>query len=339
MKKKLYSFILVIFCFFLVTGCGEKQNEVTSSDEEILQCMVQELDTFIQKNESELKEISLNDITNETNEITYFKGKYTDSENKYVIYKSNPTYDREIMKSFDLYFAKSFPIYQQFTIKNGIYVFVKSDELDIKNLEEKCIPHSEISGKSLDKETLKKLKNTKKIIIKEGEKQIGTITNENAINSLLNEISNSKQYGDVFLCDGNRFQFEMYEENLELIDILYVWGDGKRFMPKSLQGGCAYYNTPVQVNWKNFIESETDYLFFNLIDYSDGCDSDENLEKIYEDDEMIYFLHCPRSDRVLVNLELSNLTMSLKFALNHGYLTPQSVLEKDINHLITVAIK
>ena len=48
----------------------------------------------------------------------------------------------------------------------------------------------------------------------------------------------------------------------KLIDIIYVWNDGKRLLPASING--CYYFTSNGVDLRKIIEEETDYIFYSI---------------------------------------------------------------------------
>ena len=56
------------------------------------------------------------------------------------------------------------------------------------------------------------------------------------------------------------------------------------------------------------IEENTDYVFYNISDFSDTCD--QALEAIYEDEQYTYYLSCIKSDQVIINFDITNLTMT-----------------------------
>ena len=138
----------------------------------------------------------------------------------------------------------------------------------------------------------------------------------------------SKQYGENFLCDGHLFELEMLDEEGKLIDTIYLWGDGKRLLPKSLEGGCGYYSiADFNIDFRKIIEENTNYKFYGIYDYS--VEGKENLTQIYEDEKYKYFINWENSDKVLIYFTLNNLYMKLEYALNNNYITPKQLEEYD----------
>ena len=302
------------------------ENDATDYSE-VYACLENELGAYIMTEKDDASDIPLTDITDKKEHIEYYKGVKANEKNMYVILKGNVTYEWEVMKDFELYFSKRFPVYQQYFIEDkGIYIFIHNNSNDVKfdEIMNKCnnIINKE-DGKTIKSKTLNNLNKTNKIVIKSGDTELGTINNKDSIDNILNVISNAKQSGDAFLCDGHSFNFEMYDNN-KLIDTVYVWHDGSRLIPKSIHSGCSYYgNTNDKIDLREIIEKETDYIFYGISDYSDSCDS--ALELIYEDEKYNYYLSCEKSDEVLIHFTLTNLKMTLKYALNNNYITPDKL--------------
>lgn len=299
----------------------------TTDYSEVYACLENELGAYIMTEKDNASEIPLTDITDKKEQVEYYKGIKANEKNMYIIFKGNVTYEWEVMKDFQLYFSKKFPVYQRyFMMDKGIYIFIHNNSNDVKfdEIINKCNNGiNKEDGKTIKSKTLNSLNKTNKIIIKSGDTELGTINNKDSINNILSVISNSKQSGDVFLCDSNSFNFEMYDNN-KLIDTVYVWHDGSRLIPKSIHSGCSYYRkTNDKIDLREIIEKETDYIFYDISDYSDNCDS--ALELIYEDDKYNYYLSCEKSDKVFIHFTLSNLQMTLKYALNNNYITPDKL--------------
>ena len=339
MIKKL---LISLFCGCLIlgiTGCSKKnKNEETKitqkqNEQEILSCLENELGGYIMTEKDTIKELPLEKITDKKEKISYYKGYMTNDNNMYIIYKGNITYEYEVMKDFDLYFSNKFLTYQKYILNNGIYILIHNNfnDIDFKKIENKCNSSNleKENIKNISNKTIKKLNKTSKIVIKLGSSQLGTINNTETIKSILNIISTSEQYSynnsDIaFLCDGHAFELEMYNDNKKLIDTVNVWYDGKRLMPKSLQSGCSYYTVANNdVDLREIIETTTKYKFYGLADYANVCDT--ALEEIYEDNSYKYYLNCIKSDKVLINFDLKNITMTLKYALNNNYITPEQL--------------
>lgn len=63
----------------------------------------------------------------------------------------------------------------------------------------------------------------------------------------------------------------MLDENEKLIDTIYLWGDGKRILPKGLKvEGCGYYSIQdFDIDFRKVIEENTNYIFYGIFDYSE----------------------------------------------------------------------
>ena len=187
--------------------------------------------------------------------------------------------------------------------------------------------NNKILSETIDNDIINKLSSTDKIIIKMNgtNKILGTITKTDTINEVLDIIKNSKIIGEVCNCDGYHFNFQMFSNN-KLIDSIHIWTNNERVMPASIEQGCAYYNvTTNNKTLKNIIEENTDYLFYTIYDYSENCDSAQEL--IYEDNQYKYYLNCIKSDKVFIEFTTSNNKITLKEALNKKYITPSKLLE------------
>jgi len=293
-----------------------------------IKCFEDELNEYI-LSEKESTDILLNEITDKSDKINYYKGLKTDDEEIYIIVETNLTYEWEVMRDFELYFAKKYPIYQSYNIPNtGIYIYThnSANDIDFKAIQNKCNKSNlnDKDGKEIPSKTLNKLNETNKIIIKSGDTRIGTITNEKSINEILDIISTSKQYGDVFLADGHSFDFLMFNDKNELIDTIYIWHNWKRLIPKSMGEELGYYLITNKIyDLKEIVSRETDYVFYDLLDYSEDYKGEQEL--IYETDKYKYYLKDKKSDEVLISFNLTNLTMTLKYALNNNYITPDKL--------------
>ena len=347
MKNK---FLIIIFLFvFIITGCSSNQNTKIDDnyeiDETILEenknkmiaCLENELGGYITTENDELIDLSLDEITDKQDKIQYYKGIKANDNNMYVIYQNTPS-EFEVIKDFDLYFSKKFPIYQKYLFNDEIYVFIHNanNDINFKEIQNKCnINNYEVDNvKNIPNKNINKIKETKKIIIKSGEKELGTITNKNSIDDIIEIISTSEQYSykginNGYLCDGQSFDFNLFNDKEKLIDTIYVWNSGTRLIPKSIHSGCSYYSTTSNKDIREIIEKETDYKFYGYTDYEDECA--EALELIYEDNNYKYYLNCIKSDKVLIHFDITNLTMTVKYALNNNYINPdQLVLYNDL---------
>lgn len=236
------------------------------------------------------------------------------------------------MQEFDLYFSKKYATFQLFDLANGIYVYLFNNKNNTSESEllTACQVQNLEGMKTEDfpSKTIDKLNKTASIVIKDGSYELGQITNTEEIEQILNYISMSKQYGENFLCDGHLFELEMLDEEGKLIDTIYLWGDGKRLLPKSLEGGCGYYSiADFDIDFRKIIEENTNYKFYGIYDYS--VEGKENLTQIYEDEKYKYFINWENSDKVLIYFTLNNLYMKLEYALNNNYITPKQLEEYD----------
>ena len=182
-------------------------------------------------------------------------------------------------------------------------------------------------SETIDNDIINKLLSTNKIIIKMNgsNKILGTITNTDTINEVLDIIKNAKMNSDIFNCDGYGFNFQMFDNN-KLIDTIHIWTNYERLIPSSISQGCSYYAvTSSENSIKKIIEENSDYLFYTIYDYSEGCDSAEEL--IYEDKQYKYYFNCIKSDKVFIEFTTSNNKITLKETLNKNYITPDELLE------------
>ena len=302
----------------------EAQKEQISKEErEFLTCLESELGGYLASEVNTLTEIPLKDITDKEDKIDYYKG-YTANGYKLIIMKSE---ESGVAREVNLYFSQSYPIYQSFTF-NDIEVLISSEDNNIKESEIKnsCMTRA-IDGTSLPDETINKLNETDEIIITRGEDTLGTITDKIKIEEIINALKAVKRYGEAFNCDGHAFEFQLYN-NEELIDTIYIWQDGKRMMPSSLSGGCAYYTVSNnEIDFRKFVEEETDYIFYGIYDYSKECTVDKEL--IYEDEEYKYYLNCMKNNEAFIHFNTNNLKMTLEYALDNHYINPDELKEYD----------
>ena len=294
---------------------------------EIVSCLENELGGYLVTEKDELIDITLSEIKNvNTDKIEIFKGKYASNhkDNMYfIIFPKNGTYESEVMNVFDEYFSTRFSTYQTFTSPAipTIYVHTENNDIDMKTLTNKCVvDNSDRKSKSLPTTTVNKLNKTNKIIIKSGKNELGIIQDNDKIKEILDAISSANRNGDVCLSDGHGFDFEMYNDN-KLIDIVDVWGDGKRLLPESVNG--CYYSISNGTDLRKIIERETDYIFYTILDYSDTCA--EALELIYENDNHKYYLRCIKSDKVMIKFMIENKVMTLKSALENNLISADKI--------------
>ena len=326
----LIIFGIIIFTKDTVPKANEEE-QITEQEQRFISCLENELGARIASENQEFTDIPLSDITDKTEEITYFKGIQSGNDS-YIIVKTNITYDRDIMQDFDLYFSKKYATFQLFDLANGIYVYLFNNENNTSESEllTACQVQNLEGMKTEDfpSKTIDELNKTASVIIKNGSSELGQITNHDVIEQILNYISMSKQYGENFLCDGHLFELEMLDEEGKLIDTIYLWGDGKRLLPKSLEGGCGYYSiADFDIDFRKIIEENTNYKFYGIYDYS--VEGKETLTQIYEDEKYKYFINWENSDKVLIYFTLNNLYMKLEYALNNNYITPEQLEEYD----------
>ena len=326
----LIIFGIIIFTKDTVPKANEEE-QITEQEQRFISCLENELGARISSNILEFSDIKLNDIIDKTEGIMYFKGVQS-GNNSYIIVKSNTTYDYDINKYFDLYFSNKYDTFQLFDLTTGIYAYLHNNENNTSKSEllKACQGSNlkDIKVEDFPSKTIDKLNKTASIVIKDGSYELGQITNTEEIEQILNYISMSKQYGENFLCDGHLFELEMLDEEGKLIDTIYLWGDGKRLLPKSLEGGCGYYSiADFDIDFRKIIEENTNYKFYGIYDYS--VEGKENLTQIYEDEKYKYFINWENSDKVLIYFTLNNLYMKLEYALNNNYITPKQLEEYD----------
>ena len=326
----LIIFGIIIFTKDTVPKANEEE-EITEQEQRFISCLENELGARISSNILEFSDIKLNDIIDKTEGIMYFKGVQS-GNNSYIIVKTNTTYDYDINKYFDLYFSNKYDTFQLFDLTTGIYAYLHNNENNTSKSEllKACQGSNlkDIKVEDFPSKTIDKLNKTASIVIKDGSYELGQITNTEEIEQILNYISMSKQYGENFLCDGHLFELEMLDEEGKLIDTIYLWGDGKRLLPKSLEGGCGYYSiADFDIDFRKIIEENTNYKFYGIYDYS--VEGKENLTQIYEDEKYKYFINWENSDKVLIYFTLNNLYMKLEYALNNNYITPKQLEEYD----------
>ncbi|HIS86877.1 MAG TPA: hypothetical protein IAB49_01905 [Candidatus Caccenecus avistercoris] len=326
----LIIFGIIIFTKDTVPKANEEE-QITEQEQRFISCLENELGARISSNILEFSDIKLNDIIDKTEGIMYFKGVQS-GNNSYIIVKTNTTYDYDINKYFDLYFSNKYDTFQLFDLTTGIYAYLHNNENNTSKSEllKACQGSNlkDIKVEDFPSKTIDKLNKTASIVIKDGSYELGQITNTEEIEQILNYISMSKQYGENFLCDGHLFELEMLDEEGKLIDTIYLWGDGKRLLPKSLEGGCGYYSIAnFDIDFRKIIEENTNYKFYGIYDYS--VEGKENLTQIYEDEKYKYFINWENSDKVLIYFTLNNLYMKLEYALNNNYITPKQLEEYD----------
>ncbi len=295
---------------------------------QLFQCLENELGAHILTENDNLVDLPLNDIIGEEDSrIAYYKGAYASNnpDNLFVIlYPKNGTYEANLMKKFDKYFYEKFTVYQEYAspLTPTIYIHNKDHNIDFKEIVDRCMVNNNNEGKNLPNKTLNKLKKTNKIVVG----SLGTIENKESIDLIIKAFSSSKRIsGDIFLCDYYAFEIKLYDDKNKLIDTIYTWYDGKRIMPKSINSkGCSYYSITNDIDIKKIIEEETNYKFYNLIDYRDNDTEKEQL--IYEDQSNSYYIKANDINEVLIYFDLTHEVMPLHYALKNEYITIKQVL-------------
>lgn len=312
---------------FHVAGEINTYVEAEQQMEEIVSCLENELGGYLVTEQDNLIDIPISEIKNvNIDKIEIFKGKYASNhkDNMYfIIFPKNGTYEAEVMNNFEEYFSKKFSVYQIFTspVIPTIYIHTENNDIDMKTLTNKCVTNNvEQNSKSLPTSTINKINKTNKIIIESGEKELGVIKGADKIKEILNAISSANRYGEYCLSDGHGFDFEMYNDN-KLIDTIQVWGDGKRILPRSING--CYYFISNGTDLRKIIENETDYIFYSILDYSETCA--DALELVYENNGHKYYLSCIKSDKVLIKFMINNKVMTLKSALENNLISADKV--------------
>ncbi len=114
----------------------------------------------------------------------------------------------------------------------------------------------------VENEIIDNLKNTVRVDIREltEDKRVGTITDSETINELIDAISTSSYSGSDCLADAHQMELEMYDENDNLLDTIDFWPNIERIRPENSSNNC-YFNVQGENTVKNIIESETDYKF------------------------------------------------------------------------------
>ena len=189
---------------------------------------------------------------------------------------------------------------------------------DINTLFKKAyiVEIRDVEKNYINSKILTKLKNTSKIVIKNNDKEIGSIKDNKTINEVLDIIESSSKIGNVYNCDGTNLELYFYYSNGDIIDKVKVWTNNERILPLSLEeNGCSYYNVPKgKDNLKKIIEDNSNLVFYTIHDYTDVCAT--ALEKIYEDDKYNYLFSCIKSDNVFIEFLSSGEKITLKEALN-----------------------
>lgn len=307
----------------------KEQDSIEVYDKELVQCLENELGGYLVSEKDNLVEIPLSKIKKDDHDkVEYYKGVYASehSNNMYVmVYLKNGTYDSAVMKDFDKYFYEKFSVYKKYESPTTptIYIHNNDNDVDFKEITNKCVTRKKTAdGKSMPTEALNKINDTTKIIIKSSQKELGTITDKEKLTEILSAISSSKRYGEVCTSDGHEYEFDMYDKDNKLIDTLYIWGDGARLMPKSLNG-CSYVITN-NTDLRKIIEGTTDYTFYEILDFRDDINQLEQT-LIYKDGKNSYYLCSKKPNEILIKFILNNKVTTLKYALENKYISAEEV--------------
>lgn len=336
MKKSIFTILMCGVMVLGVVGCGKKEQESDKKttedyDKELVQCLESQLGGYLVTETDDLIEIPLSEIkSNDKEKIAYYKGVYASNHpnNIYVmVFPKNGTYESSVMKDFDKYFYHKFSVYQTYEspLTPTIYIHNQDNDVDFKDIVNQCIVKNDYKdAKSIPNETLNKISNITKIVIKSSQKELGTISDKNKLTEILNAIKSSKQYGEPCEADNYAFEFEMYDNDNKLIDTIYVWHDGNRLIPKSING--CYYSISNGIDLKKIIEEETEYIFYGILDYRDNDNQKEQL--IYKDDKNSYYLKSDDTNEIAIKFVLNNQIMTLKYALENKYISAEKVAKE-----------
>ncbi len=333
--KKIVVLSLIGLC--LTTGCGKNKQVVEDYDKTLMQCLESGLGGYLVTEVDDLIEIPFSEIkSGDKEKIAYYKGVYASHHpnNKYVIvYPKGGTYDSSVMKDFDKYFYEKFSVYQMYesAFTPTIYIHNQDSDVDFNEIINKCVVKDTAKeGKSIPTDTLDKMKDTTKIVIKVDQKELGTITDKDKLTEILTAVSSSKKYGEICLSDGHAFDLQMYDNDNKFIDTIYVWSDGTRLIPKSING--CHYSISNDMDLRKMIEEETEYVFYTLLDYRDNNNQKEQL--IYKDDKNSYYVKSVDTNEIAIQFLLNHQTMSLKYALENKYIPAEKVASEYPNVFI-----
>lgn len=335
MKNKLLGILFSGILAIGLTGCNEQdlpENDVvennTGLSEEIFSCLENELGGYLVTEQDDLVEFPITEIENlNTEKIEYFKGVYASNhkENMYmIVYPKNGTYEAEVMNKFNKYFSNKFSMYQTYNspATPTIYIHSSKNNMDFKNITKKCTDGNKSNdGKTFPSRILNKLDKTSKIVIESGKKELGEITDKTKVTEIINALSSGKQYGNACLSDGHAFEFRLYNNKNKLIETFYVWGDGNRLLPASMDG--CYYSISNGTDLRKIIEDETDNIFYSILDFRNNFNQEQQL--IYSDTKYDYYLNSDNIDEIAIKFSLTNQVMTLKYAIENNYISAERV--------------
>lgn len=333
--KKILLFLLLGITFIGVTGCEKEENNIQEEkyNEELVSCLENQLGAHILTEQDDLIKIPLSEFKDSDEAISYYKGyrasQNTDNLYVLIVWKDG-LFDSDEIKDVEEYFYSKYDEYQEYSISSeGISIYVHNDfnDIDFKDLENTCISDNREISQVFPEDIADKISNTNKIIVKYDGYELGTITDNDVIDEILDVTTNSKRYGNEFLADNYTYKLELYN-NKDLVDTIGLWADGKRVA--SLNNNTDYYVTDEDL--RKVIEDGIDYKFYNLVEYSDNCEDKTYL--IYSDNSYNYYLNCVDSDGVLISFSTSNKIMNLEYAIDNNYIDIK-VLARDYPDLIT----
>lgn len=335
MKKIFCLMLIVLMC---LVGCADDRKSSISEIErkrkdEAIACLEEELSGYIATEQSTLREIPLEEITTKSDEIVNYKGVISDNANMYVILETSSV-NSEFAKDFELFFSNKYFMYQSFVFYNDVHVYVYNglNDVNVDAIKNKCVKESLVlEGEAMDSDIIASLKETSKVIVKTRDLEIGAIDNLVLIEELLDLLETSRGYQGNYSTDWYSFELELYKDNSELIDRIYVWQDGENFALASDEN-TYYVTTKGSFGINRIIEEGTDYKFFGIIDYTEFSDND--LELIYQDTKYNYYLSCGECDKVIINFYLSRIRMNLKYALENNYLLVEDLYREKPDFLI-----
>ncbi len=333
--KKILLVLLLGITFIGVTGCEKEENNIQEEkyNEELVSCLENQLGAHILTEQDDLVEIPLSEFKDSDEAISYYKGyrasQNTDNLYVLIVWKDG-LFDSDEIKDVEEYFYSKYDEYQEYSISSeGISIYVHNDfnDIDFDELKKICTNDKNEATQYFPEDIADKISNTNKIIVKYDGYELGTITDNDVIDEILDVTTNSKRYGNEFLADNYTYKLELYN-NKDLVDTIGLWADGKRVA--SLNNNTDYYVTDEDL--RKVIEDGIDYKFYNLVEYSDNCEDKTYL--IYSDNSYNYYLNCVDSDGVLISFSTSNKIMNLEYAIDNNYIDIK-VLARDYPDLIT----
>ncbi len=342
MKKRL---ILLLFIFLLTTISGCKRVEEQEKEEEkkdyeikniqLIECLSNELGAHIVSDKLDAHELPIKEIFKETpKDMTYYEGVYSSDDNLYVIYSSSPT----VMSDLDViekYFASRYKeYYRYYPDYEGVYIYFHNslNEIGFDEIMDRCTIRDEEKEndkkeemrRKMPESSLKKLKNTNKIVIKKDDKEVGIIKSKKSIKKVLDALDSSYttlRDGDLFICNGRYLDLEMYNGNQKL-DTVFLSSNGFGVNLESINSfGCILYGIGEKdLGLNQLIKKETDYIHFYILDLSD---SDEERKDILigEDNKYKYYFEGKTLDDVFITFDLTGRTKRLTDAIKDKDIT------------------